>query len=838
MATGTAEVYINDAQAQNALKQLSEQADKLNKRLHEMKKANDLAGHDKAKKELDQVNKQMKAYTKTNQDLGRVLDNLSGASYNELVKVQRRLRTEMKGMKRDTEDQRKAFDAKAKQIKQVDKELSKMQGSMKGSSDLSRMFTDQMRAMGLPVDKFNKLLAAKSALMAKLAGTTGTATKATGIFSKALKVLRIALISTGIGAIVVAMGALAAALFSTQRGTDALNKVLIPLRTILQRLWGIMQELGWAMIDAFKNPKQAIRDLWEFLKSQIVNRIQGVMDMFTALGRVISNSLKLNFSEAGEAAKDFGNAYLQTMTGVEDVVGKAGKAIKGMGEEIAQAHKEGSRLAEIQIELKKLAIEQAKEQAELNNRFYQGYSILRDVSKTEQERIKAGQDAIKAAEDLQSMKMREIDLLIEEQQLIMKQNDSDYDAQLKLAQLESQRQQAETAFLAQTLRIKTTLGGLLKNEEKTEEQKLDALKAYNAELQKFYDQEVERSMSDSEREIAKINEKYARLYEMAEAAEQETTDLRKRHAEELANYEKELEERTQNEILEIKRRYGIDVSAELMEAELQQLQLHYDNKLLSEEEFQQAKKHIQEKYADTQEKLKETEVKTEVLTGEQKKKIAGDVADSSMQLMKEGSEGYKMMSATKGMIDAISASVAALSPPPVGAGPILGIPIAAAAFASGIANVAKIKAQQFASGKYDVIGADDGRTYSAGYTPAAKTGIYHSPTLVGGLGLVSEKAPEMVIDGDTLRNIQINYPAVIDAINMARVPQFAAGNYPDMPGINIQRGDKETQMLNGMMTMMNQMAGIMQSPLRAHVVYTDIKDADDEMDEIKNNVSK
>lgn len=113
-------------------------------------------------------------------------------------------------------------------------------------------------------------------------------------------------------------------------------------------------------------------------------------------------------------------------------------------------------------------------------------------------------------------------------------------------------------------------------------------------------------------------------------------------------------------------------------------------------------------------------------------------------------------------------------------------------------QVGTIKAQQFAKGNYpvDILrkyakgyypvrGADDGKTYQAKYVGSPRTGIYQKPSL----GLFAEK-PEMVIDNGTLRNIQLNSPRLIEAINAHRpggsgavpnntVRQYAAGNYPD-----------------------------------------------------------
>ena len=90
-------------------------------------------------------------------------------------------------------------------------------------------------------------------------------------------------------------------------------------------------------------------------------------------------------------------------------------------------------------------------------------------------------------------------------------------------------------------------------------------------------------------------------------------------------------------------------------------------------------------------------------------------------------------------------------------GPILGPILAALAAAMGVVQIATIKAAQYATGKYPVIGEDDGRRYEANYVGnRIQTGVYDQPTL----GLFSEKEPEMVVDGNTTRKLILNYPRV------------------------------------------------------------------------------
>lgn len=78
---------------------------------------------------------------------------------------------------------------------------------------------------------------------------------------------------------------------------------------------------------------------------------------------------------------------------------------------------------------------------------------------------------------------------------------------------------------------------------------------------------------------------------------------------------------------------------------------------------------------------------------------------------------------------------------------------------------------QRAEGKYDVIGADDGRTYrNVPYKGDMRTGVYNTPTLV------AEHGPELIVDAKTLRNLSVNFPDVLPKVRASMVPQMAMGN--------------------------------------------------------------
>lgn len=80
-------------------------------------------------------------------------------------------------------------------------------------------------------------------------------------------------------------------------------------------------------------------------------------------------------------------------------------------------------------------------------------------------------------------------------------------------------------------------------------------------------------------------------------------------------------------------------------------------------------------------------------------------------IFSEESAAYKALASTQALIDTYRAATAALTPAPVGAGPLFGPLLAAATVAAGLANVARINGLEFAEGgwtgpgnKYDVAG--------------------------------------------------------------------------------------------------------------------------------------
>lgn len=158
------------------------------------------------------------------------------------------------------------------------------------------------------------------------------------------------------------------------------------------------------------------------------------------------------------------------------------------------------------------------------------------------------------------------------------------------------------------------------------------------------------------------------------------------------------------------------------------------------------------------------ELSNKNLTEDQKDKIREKYAKKEAAIKTEQFKKQKIADILRATIDGTLAVIKA--------GGLL-TPLGAATAISTAAQIAVIAAMpvpQFAKGRYNVIGADDGKSYNAAYAGKAQTRIYSQPSLV------AEQGDELIVDGRTTRNLMMNYPGIIEAIYAARVPQFADGN--------------------------------------------------------------
>jgi len=234
------------------------------------------------------------------------------------------------------------------------------------------------------IDSKLGVLAAKFPLMAKGVRMFGIAGKV------AFKMIATGIAATGIGALVLAVVGLISYFKRTQEGADKLARVMAGFGAAVAVITDRFSAFGKVVVDAFSNPKQAIKDLWESLKRNIVNRVTGIIDMFGSLGKVIKGAFTLDLDSIKEGASEAATAMVQITTGLdEQQQSKVGDFFKSVTQEIKEESKAASELAGELQKVRNAELEMITAKAEMRKAVAEARLDAMDETKTQQERIDA-----------------------------------------------------------------------------------------------------------------------------------------------------------------------------------------------------------------------------------------------------------------------------------------------------------------------------------------------------------------------------------------------------------------------------------------------------------------
>lgn len=224
----------------------------------------------------------------------------------------------------------------------IDKVRATMGGATESTSMLSKVLAGNIPLM----------TASATATKAKATSTVVANTAIKGL-NVTLKGLRVALLATGIPAIVIALIGIIQAFKRTEEGAEKLRVIMAGFGSVMEVLLDRFSALGRSIITAFENPGQAVKDLWELIKQNLVNRVTALPKIFSEAVGALSKSLQAAamavkgiwsedareasrtlFAEAKQDAIDFTEAVGQLLTGIEDPFSKLAKNASEIKEQI------------------------------------------------------------------------------------------------------------------------------------------------------------------------------------------------------------------------------------------------------------------------------------------------------------------------------------------------------------------------------------------------------------------------------------------------------------------------------------------------------------------------
>ena len=353
---------------------------------------------------LDINGKSTKAQRTLTNELDKSARSIDGAraSNKELLAIRNKLDlTSKTGIKAQGEINKK-IDENNRFIKTNVSELEKQKinignygDALGGALDKSGLFGTATKGL---VNDFKNLITPINAAVLSTFGLSkaqDASAAATTRGSKALRLFKIALISTGIGAIIVIIGSLVAAFLSTQKGIDAVNRVLAPLKGGVQGLISVFQELSHNIGSIVTGALAQFKDNFTILVSGFVI---GAKKMQLAWATVFGddNEVSQIQAEIANQQKTLTDAIGRTAERVGDVA----KGFKNAGEAISDAAKRQSEIVEKTIELENARIRIVGIESEMKREIKEQNKIAEDTNNTVAEREAAAVKSVSLSKDL------------------------------------------------------------------------------------------------------------------------------------------------------------------------------------------------------------------------------------------------------------------------------------------------------------------------------------------------------------------------------------------------------------------------------------------------------
>tara|TARA_R100001594_G_scaffold6565_7_gene18566 strand:+ start:8082 stop:9614 length:1533 start_codon:yes stop_codon:yes gene_type:complete len=288
-----------------------------------------------------------------------------------------------------------------------------------------------------------------------------------------ISAMGLALKGLGIGLIISAFVTLKSMLMENQTVMDKVSIATEAINHVFQKIVNTAIDMKDSIVSAFSNPKEAIKSLWESLKQNIVDRINGIIDSFKALGKIIKSAVSLDWDGVKEGAEDYGVALVQVATGYTEIEQtKFVETLKKTGQEIVKTAKEAGeyarKITELRNEVKLAEATQRGLQLQYQKEAEVQRQIRDDVSLTMEERIAANDELGRILDEQfaheQELAQKKIDLA----QMELDQNKSNIDLQVALINAKNEMADLDERITGQRSEQLVNTNSLLKEQEDLE----------------------------------------------------------------------------------------------------------------------------------------------------------------------------------------------------------------------------------------------------------------------------------------------------------------------------------------------------------------------------------
>ena len=503
--------------------------------------------------------------------------------------------------------------------------------------------------------------------------------------STAAKGLGTALKAAGIGLVIAAFAKFTEVLNENQKVADFFSTTFEALSLAFNDFFNFIFDNVGGIVESFKaffeDPLESIKDLGTAIKNNIIERFTSAIEAIGFLGDAIVKVFSGDFAGAAESAKNAGKEFVDTLTGVDDSFDKTVETVNKVIEATTNYVSETVKAAKATVDLNKQAEIAAVRQQGIVEQFDRQAEKLRQVRDEErntiEERIAANDKLKETLDEQEEAMLKQVDLQIAAAAAEFNKNKNQENT---IALLEAQ--QERTAVLAQ---IEGFRSEQLANDLALDREKIELT---NTKLESEANLSIERKRINAEQ----IEDDLTRLQRQQEI-DAEEKDIQTARLQRVID---EAREGTQAKVDAIIAFNEFEVEAERKKVE--RVKEIADKELEIATDLAEKKKELDAKeIADNKEVLD----KRLQMTNDAFGAISGLVTALAGDNEKAQEKAFKInkaISIAQAVINTAGAITAAINPAVGGLGIPAGLPGAAVAAATGIAQVATIAKTKFEGG--------------------------------------------------------------------------------------------------------------------------------------------
>ena len=250
----------------------------------------------------------------------------------------------------------------------------------------------------------------------KIADSAKNAETGVKKIGKAFRGVGLALKAIGIGLLLEGFSLLKDILSENQRVADFFKTALRAVTIVVTDLFNFVIDNASVVTDVFKDPQQAVNDLGQLIKENIIERFNSAIEVAGLLQKALKELFTGEFKSAFNSVKDAAKEGVDVLTGVNNSVDRAAEATTKLVEKTSDYLKGVVKVAAETVKLENAAVlaaaAQAKLIAQLEGSLEAQRKIRDDESISIEQRKQANDELLKISERLRKELKTQADLQV------------------------------------------------------------------------------------------------------------------------------------------------------------------------------------------------------------------------------------------------------------------------------------------------------------------------------------------------------------------------------------------------------------------------------------------